>query len=193
MNEIWKDVIGFEGLYQVSNLGRVKSLDRKVNSRYGINRIISGKILKKLINTKGYLYVDLKRKCKGKKHLIHRLVAQAFIPNPENKPQVNHIDGNKQNNCVSNLEWNTISENQQHAFANHLNHPNNVGKFGKKHPKSIKILMFDNAMNYIKCFDSIADAERTLKINSSHISKCCRKKLKTAGGFIWRYMNDYYK
>lgn len=127
MNEIWKDIDfinGFEGLYQVSNLGKVKSLGRIViypNSCYnkkneGVYR--PEKILKH--KTKGYAGVTLSN---GKTKVypnIHRLVAQAFVPNPNNKPCVNHIDGNKQNNCVTNLEWVNWDENIKHAYTTGL-------------------------------------------------------------------------
>jgi hypothetical protein len=137
MEEIWKNIDfidGFEGLYQVSNLGRVKSLGRVViypNSCY--NKSNEGvyrpeRILKHKI--KGYAGITLSN---GKNKIctnIHRLVALAFIPNPNNKPCVNHIDGTKQNNCVSNLEWVTWAENIQHAYDNGLAIP----LYGKAHP-----------------------------------------------------------
>lgn len=102
MNEVWKDIKGFRGLYQVSNTGKVKSL------RYN-------KILKFSINGKGYLQVQFTVNYKFTTFKVHRLVAQAFIPNPENKPEVNHKDGNKLNNNDWNLEWNTTLENNLHA------------------------------------------------------------------------------
>lgn len=103
--EEWRDVVGYEGLYQVSNFGRVKSFHKdKV------------KILKFGVSPFGYLRVVLCKDFNKKNRPIHILVAQAFIPNPENKPQVNHIDGNKQNNCVENLSWVTSAENIAHAF-----------------------------------------------------------------------------
>lgn len=101
MIELWKDIEGYEGLYQVSNLGRVKSLKK-------------GKILKQHDNGKGYMQVGLWKNNKGKCYYVHRLVSEAFVDNPENKPQINHKDKNKTNNCVYNLEWVTCKENQHH-------------------------------------------------------------------------------
>lgn len=106
--EIWKDIKNYEGYYQVSNLGRIKSVDRYINQYNGYNystRIYKGKILKFSIGTRGYLKVVLQKERKVKTYNVHRLVAEAFIPNPNNLPQVNHIDENKLNNNINNLEW----------------------------------------------------------------------------------------
>ena len=103
--EIWKDIIGYEGFYQVSSLGRVRSLDMYVKCGYGSYRLRKGKVLSSVIKDNGYL--QLKLYCNGKlyKKYVHRLVAQAFIPNPDNLPEVNHLDEDKTNNNVTNLEW----------------------------------------------------------------------------------------
>ena len=119
MEEIWKDVQGYEGYYQVSNLGRVKSLKRHApyDTKYGKRaKYVNEKILAETEAHNGYSRVHLRTETTNMNKLIHRLVAETFIPNPLNKPQINHIDGNKKNNCVSNLEWATQSENMQHAF-----------------------------------------------------------------------------
>ncbi len=113
--EIWKDIEGYEGLYQVSNMGRVRSL----LDSYG-NQRKTPKTLKNVRQPSGYFRVCLSKGGIGKRFFIHRLVAQAFIPNPENKPEVNHIVGDKANNTADNLEWNTRSENIQHALKNNL-------------------------------------------------------------------------
>lgn len=118
-NEIWKDIKGYEGLYQVSNLGNVKSIPRIIDSQFKgkpIKREVYEKVLKKSLTRFGYEYVCLSKNGKTKKHKVHRLVGEHFIPNIENKKTINHIDGNKQNNRVDNLEWATYKENQQHAI-----------------------------------------------------------------------------
>ena len=121
-DEVWKDVEGYEGLYQVSNFGNIKSLARIVHSEKRSDYKIKEKVLKQSDTTTGYKKVELhKDNEKRKSFKVHRLVAQAFIPNPENKREVNHIDGNKHNNNVNNLEWVTSSENKLHAFEMHLN------------------------------------------------------------------------
>jgi hypothetical protein len=109
--EIWKNVIGFEGSYQVSNLGRVKSLARVDRSGHKLQE----RILKNTIDSYGYLVVGLFKNSVNHTHKVHRIVATIFIPNPENKPQVNHINGNKLNNIVDNLEWATHQENKTHS------------------------------------------------------------------------------
>ncbi len=119
--EIWEDVVGFEGFYQVSNIGRVKSIERYVNAPVkGYNSLKNSKMLKPGVNTSGYLHVALYKYNIKSYHKVHRLVAKAFIENIENKSDVNHKDGNKLNNNINNLEWNTHLENMQHAKKNGL-------------------------------------------------------------------------
>ena len=118
--EIWKDIEGYEGYYQVSNQGRIRSLDRIVEHPTNGAREINGELRKLKIHQSGYYHLGLTKDGKTKYRLVHRMVAQAFIPNPETKPQVNHIDGVKKNNNVSNLEWATHKENTMHAVKNKL-------------------------------------------------------------------------
>lgn len=121
MEEIWKPIIGFETLYEVSNMGRIRSLDRVVSYydprwKKTTIRHIPGKLLKLSEGETGYKFVSLRNNDDYYPRYVHRLVAQAFIPNPENKPEVNHIDRVKSNNVVSNLEWVTAKENTQHLI-----------------------------------------------------------------------------
>jgi hypothetical protein len=134
--ELWKDVVGYEGLYQCSNIGRVRSLDKVIhtNNQHGsCSKWKKGKQLKQYDNQHGYLVAHL-HNGKPKTIAVHRIIALAFIPNTDNKSEVNHIDGDKTNNKISNLEWNTRSENQKHAFATGLNKPND--KAGEKNAMS---------------------------------------------------------
>lgn len=177
MQEIWKDVVGYEGLYKVSNLGNVISLNyRKTNKP---------KKLSYNVNHKGYLDVHLTKNRTSKHKIIHRLVALAFIPNPNNLPQINHIDGNKQNNNVNNLEWCDNSQNQKHAYKLGLKKK----LFGIDSPKHTKIYQYDLNGNFIKTWNYIKEASETLNICQSNISLCCIGSYKSAGGYIWRYAN----
>lgn len=112
--EKWKDVVGYEGYYQISNFGRIKSLNRNETNINGISRRLKGS-LKNSFMSCGYVLVTLSKNCENKSHTIHRLVAEAFIPNPDNLDEVNHKDRNKRNNFLSNLEWCTSRENTHHA------------------------------------------------------------------------------
>lgn len=137
--EVWKDVVGYEGFYQVSNLGNVKSFAREVPYKtYGTwkMRTVPGRIMKPYKNESGYLLVTLTKPDSRKLCKVHRIVAEAFIENPESKRCVNHKDGNKENNCVENLEWVTYSENMHHAADNELWVSWNKGKHPEGRPRS---------------------------------------------------------
>ena len=118
--EVWKDIEHWEGYYQVSNKSRVRSLDRKIINSIGRTHYLKGIVLKNIIPKDHYPYVCLRKNGLNIPKSVHRLVALAFIPNPENKPEVNHKDGNKHNCCINNLEWNTQSENAKHSRENGL-------------------------------------------------------------------------
>ena len=118
--EFWADIEGYEGFYEISHLGRVKSLRRTIMRTNNRKQTFKENILKPVLTSKGYLTVNLHKVGKVKTFKIHRLLALSFIDNPDNKPQVNHIDGIKTNNRLNNLEWNTSSENTQHAYNNSL-------------------------------------------------------------------------
>lgn len=171
--EVWRDIPEYEGLYQVSNYGNVKSL-----ARNNCNVCLKDRILKYSKNHQGYKQVALFKKSKQKSFKIHKLVALAFIPNPNNYPCINHIDGNKQNNCVDNLEWCTYSHNNKEAYRLGLN------KVSKK------VNQYDLDNNFIKQWDSLADVQRELKICAINISRVCRGMLNKTGGFKWRYPNE---
>lgn len=182
--EIWKDIKGYEGSYQVSNLGRVKSISRVIKTKNNY-RHITGRILKFNKNKWGYTLVYII----SKNYAVHRLVASAFIPNPNNLPQVNHIDGDKDNNCVNNLEWCTASFNLKEAYRLGLKKPTrpNLGKSGKLNAISKTVYQFDKNGNFVKSYDSVREAYRQTKIYYKCISDCCLGNQKTAGGYIWKY------
>lgn len=177
MTEQWRDVVGYEGLYRVSNLGRV-----------------SGKrIRKQSIAKTRYPVVDLYKDNVRNTKLVHRLVAEAFLPPVEGKTYVNHKDGSRDNNRASNLEWCTQQENIKHAFGvlgyrNNFqtNHPKpSLGKFGKDHHVSRPVLRLKDGV-VIERYESGMDAVRD-GYKSPRISECCRGKRKTHGGYEWRY------
>ena len=132
LNNEWVDIEGYEGLYQINLKGQVRSLDRVAKSILGNEYIRKGKILKECVSGRGRPVYRLYKDGVGQTVTTHRLLAKAFIPNEENKPQVNHKDGNKLNNEINNLEWVTNQENMVHAFENNLN--SNVGD---KNPRAI--------------------------------------------------------
>lgn len=162
--ECWKDVKDYEGLYQVSTLGRVKSLPRNTTH---------GKILKSIVDKDGYLYVNLYNNGYRKKMKIHRLVAQAFIPNPQNKPEVNHIDENKQNNMVENLEWLTSKENSNYGTRN--------GRISKP------ILCVETGIVY----KSAKECAKLMGIKyPSAITRSAKGTAKTAYGYTFKYKEN---
>lgn len=190
MEEEWRDIKGYEGLYQVSNLGRVRSLDRYIINKSNKRQYYNGKILNGNIR-QGYLKLTLSKNNSQKTIPIHILVAKTFIPNPESKPEVNHIDGNKANNCVNNLEWVTRSENELHAYKNGLAKPSlkqkeAVAKYAREN-YSKKVLQYDLNGNFIKEWNSMHDVWRELGIRPSYICRCCKGLRNYTYGYIWKY------
>lgn len=195
-NEVWQDIEGYKGLYQVSNLGRVKSL--------GNNRNRKEKILKSAKNNKGYLIVGLSKENKKKIFLLHRLVAQVFIPNPNNYPIVNHKNETPTDCRVENLEWCTQKYNVNYGSRNEKASKALKGKLkGKKKSKehiekvakaiSIPIVQLTKNDEYIATYQSATQVGRDLGFNNSNIIQCCKGKLKTAYKFKWQYLSDYQK
>lgn len=171
--EVWKDIKGYEGLYQVSDCGRIRSLNHPIkNLLTGGNSVRKGRIRTQQIIS-GYLYVALYKDGKCKMHRVNRLVAEAFIPNKEGKATVNHKDENKFNNCADNLEWLTRAEN------------NNYGTHNKRIGKALSKPVYCAELDTV--FESTSDAARKLGIVQSNISYCCLGKRKTAGGYHWQY------
>lgn len=165
--EVWKDVLGYEGRYQVSDLGNVKSLNYK--------RTGQEKLLKPVPTANGYFGVNLRGVASCKKLAnIHRLVGEAFVPNPHNKPQINHINGNKGDNRAENLEWCTASENQNHSVATGLRHTR-------------KVVQFDKSGSFVKEWPSLKSAANAVGCEHMAIVRCCQRKTKTCKGYIWRY------
>ena len=173
--EVFRDIAGYEGMYQVSNEGRVKSLN--------YNHTGKEKLLKPAANTKGYLLVDLYKDGKMKSHRVHRLVASAFIDNTDNLHQVNHRDEDKTNNCVENLEWCTNEYNHNYGTRNQR----------VAEANSIPVDMLIKDGEFIRQFPSSREAERWLRISGypsashSHIIQCCKGNRNTAYGFKWKY------
>lgn len=172
--EEWEDIAGYEGLYQVSNLGRVKSL--------GNNKSRNEKIIKPRSNKDGYLLVGLYNEGKGKNHRVHRLVAQAFINNPDNKPEVNHKDEDKTNNCVENLEWVTRKEN-----INYGTHNERVAKSLQNHKQTSKPIYGINMKTNERIeFPSTQEAGRN-GFNQGHVVHCLKGRQKSHKGYKWFY------
>jgi len=177
MEEIWKDITGYEGYYQVSNLGRVKSLERKIatNSPYSDFRTMKSVILNQM-NGKGkdkYFRVSLSKEGTAKQWLVHRLVAEAFLSMSEKNPIVNHIDENKQNNCVGNLEWCDYSFNSSYGKALDL--------------KSRSVKATNLTTGETKIYKSMTYAEKD-GFKQGNISKVCRGLRKKHGGCFWEYI-----
>lgn len=176
--EIWKPIIGYEGLYEVSNYGRIISFKKNVK-----------RILKLQKDKDGYLICGLWNNNKCKTIKIHRIVAEAFITNPENKPEIDHINTDRTDNRVENLKWVTPKENR--------NNPISLDKIRKhrykfpknrNNPRSSAVLQYDKDGNFLKEWNTITEAEKYCsgKI-STNISSCCRNKCKTAYGYVWKY------
>ena len=174
MKEIWKAISGYEG-YEISSLGRVKSLDRLVKTDKGLRKV-NERILKQKTSSTKYLRVCVSKNSNSKFLSVHRLVAQQFIENPENKPQVNHIDFNRANNNLSNLEWTTAQENMDHSVK--------AGRYNK----TKKRVMGVNVENgYVLMLESIHSGEN-YGFDPSKIVKVCKGKRKTTNGFTFNYL-----
>lgn len=173
MEEIWKPIAGYEGLYEVSNLGRVRSLN--------YNHTKTAEVMTPWVSAKDYDYVHL---CKGtaiQSCRVARLVAMAFIPNPDNKPFVDHIDTNRRNNHADNLRWCDQSENQKNPISRK--------RYGDA--KSFRVVQLTKENIVMRIWPSLTEAERSGGFNRNQISKVCNGRLKTHHGYKWQYLSDY--
>ena len=168
-SEVWKPVVGYEGLYEVSNIGRVRSINFRNSGK--------AKVMSPSFNTWGYLIVDLRKNNKRHSYTVHRLVALAFIPNPDNLPEINHKNEIKYDNTVENLEWCTRKYNINYGTAI----KRRSIKIGKP------IVQLDNNGNVVKKWESGLVASRYYQIDRSGIYNCLHGKQKTCKGFVWKY------
>lgn len=172
MSEIWKDVPNYQKLYQVSNYGNARSLDH-----YSSDRFYKGRVLKPYGNGNGYLHVCLSKNGHGKVFRVHRIVANAFLPNHDKKLQVNHLNENKKDNEVTNLEWCTAKQNSNYGTRNK--------RISIAESKKVKQL--GKAGNLIKIWPSLSEAERH-GFGRGHLSDCAHGKAKLAYGYKWEYV-----
>ena len=180
MKEIWKDIKGYEGIYQVSNLGRIKSLKRKVSHKRLGAFNVPERILVSVDKGLGYMIVGLFKDNKQKMMRVHRLVAQAFIPNPKNYNLINHKDENPSNNHVDNLEWCDYKYN------------NNYGNHNKRlsESQSIPVAQYTVKGEFVAKYSGASEAAKKLGIEKVCIRNCCRGEQLTSGGFIWKYESN---
>ena len=169
--ETWKDVTDYEGLYQVSDLGHVRSL-----------KCGKVRLLKPGTDGRGYFQIKFSRDGKTKEFPIHRLVAEAFIPNPSNFPVINHKDENPANNAVNNLEWCTAKYNTNYGTCQ-------VRRSAKivNGPLAKAVLQYDKSGNFVSEWPSAIEAQRQMGFAQTHISDCCLGKRRSAYGYIWRF------
>lgn len=181
MKEIWKDIEGYEGLYQASNLGRIRSLDREIiqwNRFDNVKVIYKGKILSLKPNKKGYFQCLLNKNGKSRTFLVHRIIAQTFLKEFDKNLTVDHIDCNKHNNNVDNLRMVTLKKNIQLSYDNNLH-------------KLKKVCKFDLDNNLLEIYKSVADASRKNNCSYQLIKNCCdnKKHCLTGKGYKWKYLN----
>lgn len=178
MEEVWKDVLGYEGYYQVSNLGRYRSLDRHANVGGGGRRLVKGRIMKSVKCQNGYQEATFHVGGKRTARLLHRVVATAFIPNPENLPEINHKDEDITNNCVDNLEWCTSKYNANYGSRNIRMMENRV---------LVPVIQKDLSGNVIKRWECMTRACESVGADISSMIRVCKGRQHTCRGFIWEY------
>lgn len=184
---MWKPIHGFEGRYEVSDDGQVRSMDTIQHRKDGKTYHTRGRLMKQTItigrgtaeNPSGYSVVNLRKPGYTRVFPVHLLVAKAFIPNELCLPTVNHIDGNKQNNCVSNLEWASYSDNNTHALRSHL-----------RAPRGTPVSQYTVSGEYVATYNSTCEASRQTGITHMNIFQCLHGRTKTAGGYVWKHVSE---
>lgn len=183
--EEWKDIDGFDGKYQISNLGRIKRNNDRFHQK---------EMLLKTHITNGYESVTLRKDGHKYNYYIHRLVAIAFVENPNNSPCVDHIDTIKTNNCYGNLKWCTRKENSNNPLTiKHMTEKapkSMLGKSGSLHPRSKRVLQYDLNGNFLKAFESITQAAKITGTNLGNLYSCCAGKRNYSNGYVWRFENE---
>ena len=193
--EVWKDYKDYEGLYQASNLGRMRSLDRWVSSKNGSMQFKKGRILKLINHNRGYLSVNLCKNNKRKTYLVHRIIAETFLPNPDNLPCVNHKDENKLNNNVDNLEYCSVLYNN--SYGTRLQRCSVKMRNRKEWSKPVDV--YDLNMNFIETLPSIEECGRKYNLKIANVIHCCNGgrwsdkthttwwKINRVGNYIFRW------
>jgi len=184
--EKWLPVVGYEDFYMVSSLGRVRLLERSGFRKNGRFFYVHSKIKKPYLTKAGYYRLHMEKNKQSKHILVHRLVAEAFIPNPENKPHINHINGITTDNRVSNLEWCTPRENLIHSYK--FLGRKAPQRFGKDNPMCKIVLKIKDGVVIQEFFGAKAAAE-SVGTRADSIQKACAGKYKTCKGFVWKYKN----
>lgn len=183
MQEYWKNIDGYDNVYQISSMGKIRHTGYYYKES-NKTKYANPKILSQSYTTDGYLVVSLTKDRKTKQFKVHRLIGEYFIPNPENKSQINHINGIKDDNRIENLEWVTPKENTIHAHKTGL-----CKKKGNAYP----VAQLDNNNKIIAVFDSIRSASKHIARSDSNLSKICRKGYGKCGGYGWKYIDkDVY-
>ncbi|WP_298774960.1 NUMOD4 domain-containing protein [uncultured Empedobacter sp.] len=188
----WKDIKEYEGLYQINSKGEVRSLDRVVNCIHNSKAVKKGKAIKHILNSANYYVVNLYKNGKVKQFFIHRLIAIHFIPNPENKKEIDHINTNTLDNSLSNLRWATRKENVNNPISkkrrNQVLKDLLLGKTGVYANRKKGCIQIDPLTGIIiKRFSCMSDAVRELNIDSGGLTRACQGKIKTCGGYKWTY------
>lgn len=173
----WRDIKGFEGLYQCSDEGEVRGVERLMGPAKGDKPRIKKSVKLKLVDHKGYLQVRLYKNGKQHSYLVHRLIAETFLPNDDPTKEVNHINECKSDNRVSNLEWISHIENVNHATCQERKVKNNK--------RTCEVIQISKDGNVLNEYDSIREAGRITNISNQSISACVNGKRKTAGGYLW--------